>query len=296
MTKISVDKAAILRQAWFLARHAAVLTGEPLRSRIGPAMRAAWALAKSAVSATVPQPVQQQQADASQGARAPRFTERYAIVDGVVLFGGNTRTAVVKEHRHGGRILIAERLSQKYPGWLVLIDLDLLAGKPAPVGFEHNRSRSLRTGYVDINATEDFEKVLSAVEAYALGSPAALRGAATRRKNAGTGISQSGISGSPRQRQWAAEIRGAMQRAAGGDAGFAALVAAADQAKFWIDNRKASWSDLAARYGRAKVRNDAAVEEVRGVLLGTSTVSPEQSRRCDELVAIQRELDRFLGR
>ncbi|MBI1689550.1 hypothetical protein [Methylorubrum sp. DB1722] len=81
MTK-SIDRAAVLRRAWFLARHAAVLTGEPLRSRIGPAMRAAWALAKTAAVATVPQPAQQQQgkaAPASSDALHARIRELAAV-------------------------------------------------------------------------------------------------------------------------------------------------------------------------------------------------------------------------
>jgi hypothetical protein len=122
------------------------------------------------------------------------------------------------------------------------------------------------------------------------------KAAETRAANAAKGISQVGLKGSARQKQWVAQIRGAMQRAAGDDAGFAAVLEGAHQAAFWIDNRKVSWADLSARFAKAKARNDAAVAEVRSILLGASRIELEQSRRCDELVKIQGEFDRFLRR
>lgn len=62
MTK-SVDRSAILREAWGRARRAAAAASEGVRSHIGAAMRAAWSAAK--VAAMVPQVAQQQQACAA---------------------------------------------------------------------------------------------------------------------------------------------------------------------------------------------------------------------------------------
>jgi hypothetical protein len=137
---------------------------------------------------------------------------------------------------------------------------------------------------------------VQALQAECMKALRAGRRAETRAANAAKGISQVGLKGSARQKQWVAQIRGAMQRAAGDDAGFAAVLEGAHQAAFWIDNRKVSWADLSARFAKAKARNDAAVAEVRSILLGASRIELEQSRRCDELVKIQGEFDRFLRR
>ncbi|CAO4181067.1 hypothetical protein EEDFHM_03847 [Methylorubrum populi] len=58
------NRSAILGYAWTRARAAAVAAGQSVRLHIGAAMRAAWSEAKAAVAAMVPQPVQQQQAQA----------------------------------------------------------------------------------------------------------------------------------------------------------------------------------------------------------------------------------------
>ena len=59
MTAIKIDRAAIFRDAWSRARAAAAAASEKVGQHIGAALRAAWASARM-----VPQPVQQQQAQA----------------------------------------------------------------------------------------------------------------------------------------------------------------------------------------------------------------------------------------
>lgn len=63
---MTVSKSSILSYAWVIARHDANQSGEPVRSKIGAAMRRAWAEAKAAAAAavaSVQQAVAQQFAD-----------------------------------------------------------------------------------------------------------------------------------------------------------------------------------------------------------------------------------------
>ncbi|ACS39669.1 MULTISPECIES: hypothetical protein [Methylorubrum] len=124
----------------------------------------------------------------------------------------------------------------------------------------------------------------------------AAKAAQTRAKNAEKGITQVGLKGSTKQKRWASELRGAMLKAAGGDAGFASLVEHATASRFWIDNRKVPWSTLVARFLAVKAETDAAAAEAQEIMSRPSYgVDPGNVRRLDALYAVQCKLDRFLG-
>lgn len=121
-------------------------------------------------------------------------------------------------------------------------------------------------------------------------------GAKTRAKNAAKGITQVGLKGSTKQKRWASELRGAMLKSAIDDAGFASLVEHATASRFWIDNRKAAWSALVARFLAVKAETDAAAAEAKEIMSRPSYgVDPSNVRRLDALCAVQCKLDRFLG-
>lgn len=66
-------------------------------------------------------------------------------------------------------------------------------------------------------------------------SEGAARGVETRRKNAAAGITQNGLKGSPRQKQWAAKIRGEFMKTKSD--GAAAYMSAHGTSKMWIEQR-----------------------------------------------------------
>ncbi len=84
-------------------------------------------------------------------------------------------------------------------------------------------------------------------------------------------ISQAGLTGSAKQKEWAAAIRGRMTALARGDEWFEALARDATGAKFWIRNRTGDWRQLAARYQAYVEDNNAWAAKARGLPDGTWT-------------------------
>jgi hypothetical protein len=130
-------------------------------------------------------------------------------------------------------------------------------------------------------------------------SESAKMAAATRAKNDKNGISQKNLTGSTKQKQWAAEIRGKML------AGFSEenqkfLLEQSVSAKFWIENRNWVARDLSAKLdaiGAARIQAEAAVNLHRRKHAredGSVVITPEFDRLRNASQKARLAFDQFM--